>query len=72
MTRLGYHSEGDGFVPPAGHKALFLGDLIDTKPGHPFPGGVRATLRAVKDKPFNAWELPQDKSRWGSLPCSFL
>jgi hypothetical protein len=27
---------------------LFLGDLIDTKPGHPLPGGVCATLRAVK------------------------
>jgi hypothetical protein len=48
MDRMGYSKAGDGFVPPPGHKALFLGDLIDTKPGHPFPGGVRATLRAVK------------------------
>jgi len=48
MERLGYAEADDGFIPPAGHKALFLGDLIDTKPGHPFPGGVRATLRAVK------------------------
>lgn len=48
MERMGYSKAGAGFVPPAGHKALFLGDLIDTKPGHPFPGGVRATLRAVK------------------------
>lgn len=48
MARLGYEKTGDGFTPPAGHKALFLGDLLDTKPGHPFPGGVRATLRAVK------------------------
>ena len=48
MARMGYQSDGVGFIPPAGHRALFLGDLIDTKPGHPFPGGVRATLRAVK------------------------
>jgi hypothetical protein len=48
MERMGYQSAGEGFIPPAGHKALFLGDLIDTKPGHPLPGGVRATLRAVK------------------------
>ena len=48
MARLGYAWNGAGFVPPPGHRALFLGDLIDTKPGHPFPGGVRATLRAVK------------------------
>lgn len=48
MARLGYGKTGDGFTPPVGHKALFLGDLIDTKPGYPFPGGVRATLRAVK------------------------
>ena len=48
MERLGYRREGDSFVPPSGHVALFLGDLIDTKPGHPFPGGVRAVLRAVK------------------------
>jgi hypothetical protein len=48
MERMGYARGGDGFIPPVGHRALFLGDLIDTKPGHPFPGGVRATLRAVK------------------------
>lgn len=48
MERLGYRREGDGFIPPAGHRALFLGDLIDPKPGHPAPGGVRASLRAVK------------------------
>lgn len=48
MNRLGYQRSGDGFVPPAGHRALFLGDLIDTKPGHLSPGGVRSTLRAVK------------------------
>ncbi len=48
MERMGYQSAGEGFIPPAGHKALFLGDLIDPKPGHAFPGGVRATLRAVK------------------------
>ena len=48
MERMGYARAGDGFIPPAGHRALFLGDLIDTKPGHPFPGGVRATMRAVK------------------------
>jgi len=48
MERLGYQPAAVGFIPPAGHRALFLGDLIDTKPGHPFPGGIRATLRAVK------------------------
>ena len=48
MARLGYVKNGDCFIPPAGHKALFLGDLIDTKPGHALPGGVRATLRTVK------------------------
>jgi hypothetical protein len=48
MKRLGYAKNGVGFIPPAGHKALFLGDLIDPKPGHPSPGGVRATLCAVK------------------------
>jgi hypothetical protein len=48
LARLGYHHDGTGYVPPAGRRALFLGDLIDPKPGHGFPGGVRATLRAVK------------------------
>jgi hypothetical protein len=48
MGRLGYEKKGDGFIPPVGHKALFLGDLIDTKPGHEYPGGVLATLQAVK------------------------
>ena len=48
MERLGYLPEGHGFIPPAGHKALFLGDLIDPKPSHPAPGGVKATLHAVK------------------------
>lgn len=48
MERMGYRSDGDSFVPPAGHKALFLGDLIDPKPGHFQPDGVRDTLRAVK------------------------
>jgi hypothetical protein len=48
MERMGYRSNGEGFTPPAGHMALFLGDLIDPKPGHEFPGGVRATLHAVK------------------------
>ena len=24
------------------------------------------------DKPFDGWKLERDKSRWGSLPCSFL
>ena len=48
MNHLGYTKSGDGYIPPAGHKALFLGDLIDPKPGHPFPGGVKATLQAVK------------------------
>lgn len=48
MERLGYEKRGDSFIPPARHKALFLGDLIDPKPGHESPGGVRATLQAVK------------------------
>ncbi len=33
MERMGYQPAGEGFIPPTGHKALFLGDLIDTKPG---------------------------------------
>lgn len=45
---LGYEHDGTSFVPPAGHRALFLGDLIDPKPGHHQPGGVKATLHAVK------------------------
>lgn len=48
LERMGYEREGEGFIPPPGHKALFLGDLIDPKEGHHFPGGVRATLCAVK------------------------
>jgi hypothetical protein len=48
MKRLGYHHDGTGFIPPAGRRALFLGDLIDPKPGHAVPGGVRATIYAVK------------------------
>jgi hypothetical protein len=48
MDRLGYESNGEGFVPPLGHRALFLGDLIDPKPGHAQPGGVRSTLLAAK------------------------
>jgi hypothetical protein len=48
MERMGYARDGDGFIPPAGHKALFLGDLIDPKPGYWMAGGVRSTLLAVK------------------------
>lgn len=48
MARLGYEPEGKGFRPPEGHQALFLGDLIDPKPGHTQPGGVKAVLEAVK------------------------
>jgi len=48
MERLGYTPSGGGYIPPAGHKALFLGDLIDPKPGYFEVGGVRATLRLVK------------------------
>jgi hypothetical protein len=48
LLKMGYQHDGVSFVPPVGHTALFLGDLIDTKPGHPYPGGVRATLRTVK------------------------
>jgi hypothetical protein len=48
LIRMGYQHDGTSFVPPAGHTALFLGDVIDTKPGHPQPGGVRAVLHAAK------------------------
>ena len=48
MERMGYARDGDSFIPPAGHKALFLGDLIDPKPGYGMAGGVRSTLLAVK------------------------
>ena len=48
MECLGYCWDGAGFTPPAGHRALFLGDLMDSKPGYPYPGGVSATLKAVK------------------------
>jgi hypothetical protein len=49
LQRLGYQEiPGGGFVPPAGHRALFLGDLIDPKPGYAIPGGVRATLQTVR------------------------
>ena len=48
MGQLGYVKEGVGFRAPEGRTAVFVGDLIDTKPGHPFPGGVRQTLRAVR------------------------
>lgn len=29
LTQLGYRHNGQHFVPPAGHRALFIGDLID-------------------------------------------
>jgi hypothetical protein len=48
MARLGYQPAAVGFIPPVGHRALFLGDLIDPKLGHSIAGGVAATLRAVK------------------------
>jgi len=48
LIRMGYQHDGTSFVPPAGHMALFLGDLIDPKPGHPQPGGVKNVLHAVK------------------------
>ncbi|RYD31918.1 MAG: diadenosine tetraphosphatase [Verrucomicrobiaceae bacterium] len=48
LYRMGYEPNGNGFTPPRGHKAIFLGDLIDPKPGHAIPGGVRATLRTVR------------------------
>lgn len=48
LDRLGYHRADGVFVPPTGRKALFLGDLIDPKPGHVLAGGVRATLEMVK------------------------
>ena len=48
MELLGYELGKGGFLPPPGRMALFLGDLIDPKPGHAQPGGVRQTLLAVK------------------------
>jgi hypothetical protein len=48
LIRLGYSKDGPSYVPPPGTRAVFLGDLIDTKPGHENPGGIRATLEAVK------------------------
>lgn len=48
LGELGYRREGSAFIPPLGRKALFLGDLIDTKRGHAVPGGVRDTLQTVK------------------------
>jgi len=48
LDRLGYQKHGAGYKAPAGRKALFLGDLIDPKPGHAIPEGVRRTLHAVK------------------------
>lgn len=48
LALLGYRAENGSFIPPPGHQALFLGDLIDPKPGHAIPGGVRDTLRTVK------------------------
>ena len=48
MARLGYQPAAVGFIPPAGHCALFLGDLIDPKPEYVLAGGVAATLSAVK------------------------
>lgn len=48
LKEMGYHHDGIGYIPPAGHQAVFLGDLIDTKPGHERLGGVRATLEMVR------------------------
>jgi hypothetical protein len=48
LTQLGYEQVEDRFIPPVGHRALFLGDLLDSKPGYACPGGVRATLHLVK------------------------
>ncbi len=48
MECLGYKSHELGFSPPEGHQAIFLGDLIDPKPGFTTQGGVKSTLEAVK------------------------
>lgn len=42
MRALGYTARGDGFVPPAGRQAIFVGDLIDRGPEQ------LAVLRAVR------------------------
>lgn len=41
LDQLGYVHNGDYYVPPAGHRALFIGDLIDRGPQQ------LATLEAV-------------------------
>lgn len=48
LGRMGYVHDGVSLVPPGGHRAVFLGDLIDPKPGHPVPGGVRRVLHEVR------------------------
>jgi protein phosphatase len=35
LVRLGYQSDGDRIVPPAGRKAVFVGDLVDRGPKIP-------------------------------------
>lgn len=49
LAALGYRADDGIFRAPEGVKAVFLGDLIDPKPSHPCPGGVRECLRLVKD-----------------------
>lgn len=29
LTQMGYHHDGECYQPPANHKAVFIGDLID-------------------------------------------
>lgn len=48
LQRLGYREAPEGWMAPEGVTAVFLGDLIDPKPSHPSPGGVRECLRVVK------------------------
>lgn len=48
LRKLGYRPHGRyDWIPPAGHTALFLGDLIDPKHGHHLLGGVKNTLETV-------------------------
>jgi protein phosphatase len=35
LVRLGYQSDGDRIIPPAGRKAIFVGDLVDRGPKVP-------------------------------------
>ena len=70
MERMDYRSNGAGFEPPAGHMALFLGDLADPKPGHEFPGGVRATLMAGASEGITMVAAMPSRCAAQATPCA--